>query len=223
MLKCRLHIINQPNTQMDETLQQLTAAIKAGKRKDATASTQAALDAGTDPQTILNALTEGMDDVGRRFKANEIFVPEVLVAARAMQKSMDLLEPVLLASGIQPEHCVVIGTVEGDLHDIGKNLVSMMLKGANFKIVDLGTNVAPDAFIEAVEANKPAIVALSALLTTTMPAMKETVALLKEKGVSARVIVGGAPVTREFSDQIGADGYSADAASAVELARQLCA
>jgi 5-methyltetrahydrofolate--homocysteine methyltransferase len=208
---------------MSEILEQLTEAIKAGKRKDARAATQEALDAQTDPQTILDALTAGMDDVGRRFKANEIFVPEVLVAARAMQKSMDLLEPVLADSGIQPEHSVVIGTVEGDLHDIGKNLVGMMLKGANFKVIDLGTNVSSAAFLEAVRENKSRLVALSALLTTTMPSMKETVALLKEEGIEARIMVGGAPITQAYADQIGADGYSPDAASAVELARELCA
>lgn len=208
---------------MSEILEKLTEAIKAGKRKDARAATQEALDAQTDPQTILDALTAGMDDVGRRFKANEIFVPEVLVAARAMQKSMDLLEPVLADSGIQPEHSVVIGTVEGDLHDIGKNLVGMMLKGANFKVIDLGTNVTSAAFLEAVRENKSRLVALSALLTTTMPSMKETVALLKEEGIEARIMVGGAPITQAYADQIGADGYSPDAASAVELARELCA
>jgi 5-methyltetrahydrofolate--homocysteine methyltransferase len=208
---------------MSEILEKLTEAIKAGKRKDARAATQEALDTQTDPQTILDALTAGMDDVGRRFKANEIFVPEVLVAARAMQKSMDLLEPVLADSGIQPEHSVIIGTVEGDLHDIGKNLVGMMLKGANFKVIDLGTNVSSAAFLDAVRENKSRLVALSALLTTTMPSMKETVALLKEEGIEARIMVGGAPITQAYADQIGADGYSPDAASAVELARELCA
>ena len=128
---------------MNELLDQLTAAIKAGKHKDARAATAAALEAGLSPQSVLDALTEGMNDVGKRFKANLIFVPEVLVAARAMQKSMDLLEPILVASGIEPEFSIVIGTVEGDLHDIGKNLVMMMLKGANFKVCLLYTSPSP--------------------------------------------------------------------------------
>lgn len=207
---------------MSETLEGLTEAIKNGKRKDAKRLTQEALDAGARPDDILASLTAGMDDVGKRFKANEIFVPEVLVSARAMKTSMELLEPVLLASGYQAEHTVVIGTVEGDLHDIGKNLVAMMLKGANFEVVDLGTNVAPEAFAEAAVEQKAAIVCLSALLTTTMPAMKETVALLKEKGIEAKVMVGGAPITEEYAKEIGASGYSSDAASAVDLARALC-
>jgi 5-methyltetrahydrofolate--homocysteine methyltransferase len=208
---------------MSESLDQLTAAIKAGKRKEAQAATQAALTENLDPQSILSALTAGMDDVGRRFKANEIFVPEVLVAARAMKTSMELLEPVLVASGIKPEHTVVIGTVEGDLHDIGKNLVAMMLKGANFAVVDLGTNVGAGAFVEAVRSHNAKLVGLSALLTTTMPSMKTAVAALREAGLDAKVMIGGAPITDEFAKEIGADGYSPDAASAVDLARTLLA
>jgi 5-methyltetrahydrofolate--homocysteine methyltransferase len=208
---------------MSPSLETLTEAIKAGKRKDAKAATQEALDAGLDPNLIMEALGRGMEDVGRRFKANEIFVPEVLVAARAMQTSMDLLEPVLTASGIRPEFTVVIGTVEGDLHDIGKNLVAMMLKGANFKVVDLGTNVSPAAIIEAIEAHQANIVGLSALLTTTMPAMRQTVALIREKALAVKIMVGGAPITATFASEIGADGFSPDAASAVDLARQLVA
>lgn len=208
---------------MHPHLNSLIESIKTGKRKDAQAATQAALDENLPPEDIMGALTLGMDDVGRRFKANEIFVPEVLVAARAMQKSMDLLEPVLAASGISPEHTVVIGTVEGDLHDIGKNLVSMMLKGANFKVVDLGTNVTPAAFLEAVKENNSQLVGLSALLTTTMPAMKNTVAQLREEGIATKIMIGGAPITEQFATEIGADGYSPDAASAVDLAKQLVA
>jgi 5-methyltetrahydrofolate--homocysteine methyltransferase len=204
-----------------EDLTQLTAAIKAGKRKDAKAITQEALDARLSPQAILDSLKEGMDDVGKRFKANEIFVPEVLVAARAMKTAMQLLEPVLVESGIQPEFKVVIGTVEGDLHDIGKNLVAMMLKGANFEVIDLGTNVTPDAFIEAVKEHGAQVVGLSALLTTTMPAMKTTVAKIREQGLEVKVMIGGAPITDAFATEIGADGFSPDAASAVDLARTL--
>lgn len=208
---------------MSENLNKLTESIKAARRKDAKAATQALLDESINPQTILNALTAGMDDVGRRFKANEIFVPEVLVAARAMKTAMELLEPVLIESGIEPEHTVVLGTVEGDLHDIGKNLVGMMLKGSNFKVIDLGTNVSAQAFVDAVVENKADVVALSALLTTTMPAMKDTVALFQKESIDAKIMVGGAPITNEYAEEIGADGYSQDAASAVDLARALCA
>lgn len=208
---------------MHPELQNLTQAIKTGKRKEARAATEAALSAEVPPQSILDALMEGMNDVGKRFKANEIFVPEVLVAARAMQKSMDLLEPVLTASGIQPKHSIVIGTVEGDLHDIGKNLVMMMLKGANFKVIDLGVNVAAAKFAEAVKAHQPNIVALSALLTTTMPSMERIVKALNESGAAVKIMVGGAPITQNFAHQIGADGYSPDATSAVDLAHSLCA
>ncbi len=208
---------------MTDSLNRLTAAIKAGKRKDARAATAEALDAGLSPQSVLNALTEGMNDVGKRFKANELFVPEVLVAARAMQKSMDLLEPILVASGIEPEHSVLIGTVEGDLHDIGKNLVIMMLKGANFKVIDLGVNIPAETFSQAIEEHKPDVVALSALLTTTMPAMESIVQHLNDTNAAVKIMVGGAPITEDFANQIGADGFSPDAASAVELAQQLCA
>ncbi|MBT3480547.1 MAG: corrinoid protein [Opitutales bacterium] len=208
---------------MNESLNQLTAAIKAGKRKIARSATAEALEAGLSPQSVLDALTEGMNDVGKRFKANEIFVPEVLVAARAMQKSMDLLEPILIASGIEPKFSIVIGTVEGDLHDIGKNLVTMMLKGANFKVIDLGVNVTAETFANAVNEHNPNVVGLSALLTTTMPAMESIVSELNKLNAPFKIMVGGAPITQEFAEQIGADGYSPDAASAVELAQKLCA
>ncbi len=199
----------------------LTDAVKTGKRKDAKAITEQALAESASPQAILDALKVGMDDVGRRFKANEIFVPEVLVAARAMKSSMELLEPVLAASGIKARFRVVIGTVEGDLHDIGKNLVAMMLKGSGFEVIDLGTNVTPAAFAEAVKTHNAQLVGLSALLTTTMPAMRSTVETLKSAGLDVKIMVGGAPITDAFAKEIGADGYSADAASAVELARNL--
>ena len=202
----------------------LTEAIKSGNRDTAKAETTSAIDSGANPQTILDALVEGMDDVGRRFKANEIFVPEVLIAARAMKEAMALLEPKLVEAGIKPACVAVIGTVQGDLHDIGKNLVSMMWKGANFGVVDLGTNVTAEKFVEAAKEHNARIVGLSALLTTTMPAMKQTVEALKEAGLSeVKVVIGGAPITKEFADQIGADGYAADAASAVDVARELAA
>lgn len=199
----------------------LTESVKTGKRKDAKSVTEQALAEHTSPQAILDALKMGMDDVGRRFKANEIFVPEVLVAARAMKTSMELLEPVLAASGIKAQFRVVIGTVEGDLHDIGKNLVAMMLKGSGFEVIDLGTNVSAAAFAEAVKTHQAQLVGLSALLTTTMPSMRSTVETLKAAGLDVKVMVGGAPITQDFANEIGADGFSSDAASAVDLARSL--
>ncbi len=204
-------------------LNQLTEAIKKGDRATAKQITQEAIDAKTDPQTILDALVTGMDDVGRRFKANEIFVPEVLIAARAMKESMELLEPVLVEAGIQPKYTAVIGTVQGDLPDIGKNLVAMMWKGANFKVIDLGTNVPTEKFLEAAKENNAQIIGLSALLTTTMPAMKAAVEAVKQDGLDSKVIIGGAPITQDFADQIGADAYAPDAASAVDAARSMVA
>jgi 5-methyltetrahydrofolate--homocysteine methyltransferase len=164
-----------------------------------------------------------MNEVGRRFKNNEFYVPEVLIAARAMHAAMDVLKPLLAASDVQPVGTVVIGTVKGDLHDIGKNLVAMMLEGGGFNVIDLGVDVSPEKFLQAVREHKPNIVGLSALLTTTMPAMKTTIEALKEAGVrdQVKVIIGGAPVTQRFADEIGADGYAPDAASAVDVARQL--
>ncbi|NBB83264.1 MAG: cobalamin-binding protein [Alphaproteobacteria bacterium] len=203
---------------------ELTEAIKTGNRKLATEQTQSALDDGAAPQAVLDALVEGMDDVGRRFKANEIFVPEVLIAARAMKESMALLEPKLVEAGITPACTAVLGTVQGDLHDIGKNLVGMMWKGANFGVVDLGTNVPAEKFVEAAREHGATIIGLSALLTTTMPAMKQAVQALRDAGLSdAKILIGGAPITQEFADEIGADGYAADAASAVDKARELTA
>lgn len=202
-------------------LSPLVEAVKTGKRKDAQAITEEALANQSDPQAILNALKEGMDDVGKRFKANEIFVPEVLVAARAMKTSMALLEPVLASSGIKAEFRIVIGTVEGDLHDIGKNLVAMLLKGSGFEVIDLGTNVSKEAFIDAIKVHQAHLVGLSALLTTTMPSMIATVEAIKAANLPVKVMIGGAPITQNFADEIHADGFSADAASAVELARTL--
>lgn len=208
---------------MNEELTALENAIKNGKRKDAKATTESLINSGVSAQEILDALIHGMDDVGRRFRANEIFVPEVLVAARAMNTAMSLLEPEMVKAGLKPKYTVVIGTVEGDLHDIGKNLVAMMLKGANFRIIDLGTNVSPDAFIQAVRENEAQIVALSSLLTTTMPSMKATVEQFRAEAEldTIKIMVGGAPITQAFADEIKADGYADDAAGAVDVARQL--
>jgi 5-methyltetrahydrofolate--homocysteine methyltransferase len=205
-------------------LQQLTEAIIKGNRKEAVRLTQEAIDAGADPKTTLDAMVAGMDEVGKRFQANEVFVPEMLIAARAMKESIALLEPLLVAAGIKPELTAVIGTVQGDLHDIGKNLVAMMWKGANFEVIDLGTNVPADKFVAAAKEHHANVIGLSALLTTTMPAMKTTVDALKAAGLTdVKVLIGGAPITQQFADEIGADGYAADAASAVDKVRQLIA
>jgi 5-methyltetrahydrofolate--homocysteine methyltransferase len=205
-------------------LSQLTEAIKSGNRKQATALTSQAISAGTPAREILDAMVAAMDEVGRRFKCNEIFVPEMLIAARAMKEALALLEPVLVKAGIRPTHTAVIGTVQGDLHDIGKNLVAMMWKGANFNVIDLGSNVAPDKFVAAAREHQANVVGLSALLTTTMPAMKTTIDAIHAAGLNQiKVVIGGAPITQAFADEIGADGYAAEAASAVEVARKLVA
>jgi 5-methyltetrahydrofolate--homocysteine methyltransferase len=204
-------------------LTDLSAAVAAGKRNDTIRLTQELLAAGTSPQDVVEqGLVPGMATVGELFRRNEIFVPEMLVAARAMKEALKLLEPLLAKAGIKPKYTVVIGTVQGDLHDIGKNLVSMMWKGANFAVVDLGTNVPADRYVAAAREHNAHIVGLSALLTTTMPAMKETVRLLKEANLpNVKIMVGGAPITQAFADEIGADGYSADAGSAVNIALKL--
>lgn len=201
-------------------LTDLSLAVEKGKRNDAKALTQALLDEGLKPLDIVEkGLVPGMSAIGEKFKNNEVFVPEMLIAARAMKESMALLEPLLAQAGIKPKNTVVIGTVQGDLHDIGKNLVAMMLKGANFGVVDVGTNVPAEKFIAAVKESNASVVALSALLTTTMPAMKSTVEAIRAAGLAnVKIIIGGAPVTQDYSNEIGADGYSADAASAVDLA-----
>ncbi|MFQ3587457.1 MAG: corrinoid protein [Fimbriimonadaceae bacterium] len=199
----------------------LTQSIIKGNRADAGRLTQEAIDAGANPKDILSALVAGMDDIGRKFQNNEVFVPEMLIASRAMKEAMNLLEPVLVNAGIRPEHTAVIGTVQGDLHDIGKNLVAMMWKGAHFSVVDLGTNVPAEKFVAAAREHKADLIGLSALLTTTMPAMKSTVDAIRSAGLPSKVMIGGAPITQEFADQIGADGFAPDAASAVDVARQM--
>lgn len=204
-------------------MQELTDAVIKGDRALAVRLTQEAIDGGSAPSDILAALVAGMDVVGDRFQRNEAFVPEMLIAARAMKESLAILEPILAKAGIVPEHTAVIGTVQGDLHDIGKNLVAMMWRGAHFNVIDLGTNVPADRFVQAARENEADLVGLSALLTTTMPAMKDTVAAIKAAGVKAKVVIGGAPVTQEFADSIGADAFAPDAATGVDVARTLLA
>ena len=205
-------------------LSNLTEAIVKGNRNEAKKLTGEAIAANVPPQQILDALVKGMDIVGGKFQRNEVFVPEMLIASRAMKESLALLEPLLVKAGIKPAFTAVIGTVQGDLHDIGKNLVAMMWKGANFGVVDLGTNVPPEKFAAAAKEHQAKVVGLSALLTTTMPAMKTTVEALRAAGLKdVKVVIGGAPITQEFANQIGADGFSPDAASAVDLVRKLVA
>lgn len=211
------------NDPVPSTLELLARAIAGGKSKDAKALTQAALDEGARPGDIVDqALVPAMTRVGEAFKCNQIFVPEMLVAARAMKEAMQLLEPRLVTAGITPKYTAVLGTVQGDLHDIGKNLVGVMWKGANFKVVDLGTNVPPTKFVAAVSEHRPQIVGLSALLTTTMATMEQTVRALRASGgAELKIMVGGPPTSRAFAAEIGADGYAPDAASAVERAKEL--
>ena len=203
-------------------LHPLTQAVIAGKRKEIPALVKQCLDAGEKPGDIVEQrLVPAMMTVGEKFKCNEFFVPEMLIAARAMNEALKILEPLLVAAGVKPEHNAVIGTVEGDLHDIGKNLVAMMWKGANIQVIDLGVNVSPTKFIDAVKAHKPKLVGLSALLTTTMPAMRATVSAIRAAGLEVKVLIGGAPVTEEFAREIGADGYAPDASTAVDAAMSL--
>jgi 5-methyltetrahydrofolate--homocysteine methyltransferase len=200
----------------------LTEAVIRGRRKEVPELVQQCLDSGENAQSIVeNRLVPGMAVVGEKFKRNEIFVPEMLIAARAMKEALGILEPMLVEAGVTPEFKAVIATVEGDLHDIGKNLVAMMWKGANIDVIDLGVNVPPAKFAAAVLEHKPQLVGLSALLTTTMPAMRGTVTAIRETGVPVNIVIGGAPVTREFADEIGADGYAQDAGTAVDVAMAL--
>ncbi len=197
-------------------LQALADSVIAGKRDDVAKMTQAAVDEGVSPADIINdGLIAGMAVVGEKFKNNEFYVPEVLIAAR--------IKPLLAKSGVQPRGTVAIGTVKGDLHDIGKNLVAMMLEGGGYEVLDLEVDVPAEKFVDAVKSQGAGVVALSALLTTTMPAMKDTIDALKEAGVrdQVKVVIGGAPVTQNYADEIGADGYAPDAASAVDKVREL--
>ncbi len=203
----------------------LTEAVITGNAPQAKELTQKALDAGVTPGTILQeGLIPGMAEVGRRFEAREFYVPELLIAARAMHAALEILRPLLAESEeVEPLGKVVIGTVRGDLHDIGKNLVTMMLEGSGFEVQDLGIDVAPEKFVDAIKEGEYDILAMSALLTTTMPSMKATIDALTEAGLrdKVKVMIGGAPITQEYADQIGADGYGEDANQAVRVAKQL--
>jgi methanogenic corrinoid protein MtbC1 len=202
---------------------EVKANVEIGKTKLVPGLVQEALDEGAGAQEILDAMVEGMSVVGDKFSAGEIFVPEMLVAAKAMQKGVEVLKPLLAGEGSTSLGKCIIGTVAGDLHDIGKNLVTLMIESAGFDMIDLGVDVSKDKFIETIKANPDAnLVACSALLTTTMPAMEETVKGIKASGLTGfKVIVGGAPITQAFADQIGADGYAIDAGAAAVLAKEM--
>jgi 5-methyltetrahydrofolate--homocysteine methyltransferase len=205
-------------------LKALADAIINGDQNKALEITKKAIKEGSAAKDILdNGLIAGMDVVGDRFKKNEIYIPEVLISARAMKTAMAVLEPELVKAGVEPVGKLLIGTVQGDLHDIGKNLVAMMLKGAGFEVIDLGVDVEPEKFVAQVKAAKAQLIGMSALLTTTMPGMERTIKAVKEAGIPVKVMIGGAPVTQDYADRIGADGYAPDAASAVDLAKSLVA
>jgi corrinoid protein of di/trimethylamine methyltransferase len=202
-------------------MQEISEALQKGKANDVKELVQSALDGGATAKEVLEGgLMPGMDVTGRRFKANEIYVPEVLIAARAMAAGTAILKPLLISEDVQPRGTVVLGTVKGDLHDIGKNLVKMMMEGKGFNVVDLGTDVTADRFVAAATENNAQIIACSALLTTTMTQMKDIVAAADGAGIrdKVKIMVGGAPVTQQYCDSIGADAYAADAASAADQA-----
>ena len=206
------------------TLEELESLVIKGKAKKAALAAQELLDAGTDPAVELNTMINAMSIVGEKFKNGEIFVPEMLVAAKSMKSGVEVLKPYLASGEVGALGTVIIGTVRGDLHDIGKNLVAMMIESAGFTVIDLGVDVPEEQFVQAcIDHPEAKIVALSALLTTTMDSMTNTVALLNQQDFRSRIkiMVGGAPVTQEFCDSIGADAYSQDAASAAETAKEL--
>lgn len=205
-------------------LENLDEAIQTGNCDLTSSLTREALEESLDPKAILGCMVGAMDVVGQRFQCGQAYVPEMLFASRAMKAGVGLLEPILVAEGITPDLKAIVGTVKGDLHDLGKNMVIMMWKGANIEVIDLGTDVAPARFLEAVAEHQPQLVGLSSLLTTTMPAMKATIHELKGAGLEGiKTIVGGAPISEQFARDIGADGYARDAVSAVSVARGLVA
>jgi 5-methyltetrahydrofolate--homocysteine methyltransferase len=211
---------------MSDHIATIRKAVVDGKHTEIETLVQRAIDDRADPDTVINeALIGAMEIVGKRFAANEIFVPEMLVSAVTMKKGLALIKPLLKGEGPQSKGAILIGTVKGDLHDIGKNLVTMMLEGAGFNVLDLGVDLSVEKLISKVEELKPDIVALSALLTTTMPEMEKVIRTLESKGLrdSVKVMVGGAPLDSKFADNIGADGYGKDAGEAVELAKKFCA
>ena len=218
----RLKIIVRRTEMAD--LKSLADAIIKGDQNAAVAITKAALSEGMAAKDILdNGLIAGMDVVGSRFKRNEVYIPEVLISARAMKSATEILEPELAKAGVEPIGKFMIGTVAGDLHDIGKNLVSMMLKGAGFNVIDLGVDITPEVFVEKAKATGAPLIGMSSLLTTTMPALDKTLKAMRAAGITAKIMIGGAPVTQGYADKIGADGYAPDAASAVDVAKSLLA
>ena len=209
-----------------QDLKPLLDAIVTGDARSARSLAEQALAAGVDPLKLVNEfMVPAMDEVGRRFECNDYFVPELLLSARAMKSALELIRPLLVRSGAKPVARVVIGTVKGDLHDIGKNLVAAMFEGGGFEVIDLGVNVPSEKFVDAARTSDAQIVAMSALLTTTMPGMKVTIEALKQAGLRERVkvLIGGAPITQKFADEIGADGYSDNAPGAVHVARRALA
>jgi len=205
-------------------LKALADAVIKGDQTTAVDVTKTALGEGVAAKQVLDeGLIAGMDVVGARFKKNEIYIPEVLIAARAMKMAMEILEPELAKAGVEPIGRLLIGTVQGDLHDIGKNLVAMMLKGAGFDVIDLGVDVAPEKFVEEAKARGVNLIGMSALLTTTMPGMEKTIKALQDADIGVKVMIGGAPVTQSFAEKVGAQGYAPDAASAVDTAKSLVA
>ena len=199
------------------------AVIKGDPNTAVTITKQAIAEKMPAGDVLKDGLIAGMDVVGVRFKSNEIYIPEVLIAARAMKMAMQVLEPELVKAGVKPVAKFVVGTVQGDLHDIGKNLVAMMMKGAGFEVIDLGVDVTSEKFVEKAKATGAQLVGMSTLLTTTMPKMEKTLKELRNAGLKTKVMIGGAPVTQNYADKIGADGYAADAASAVDVAKRLIA
>jgi 5-methyltetrahydrofolate--homocysteine methyltransferase len=206
------------------TLERIKDSVIGGSAKKVKEYTDVAISEGLDPSTILNdGLIAGMNFIGARFKKNEVYVPEVLMAARAMHTGLSIIKPLIVKAGVKEKGSVAIGTVKGDMHDIGKNLVIMMLEGAGYKVIDLGVDVPTEKFIQVVEEHKPDVVGVSALLTTTMTQMQDTVEKLHAHNGKTKVIVGGAPVSEKFAREIGANGYAADAASAVDTVAGLTA
>ena len=208
----------------EEILQALYDDTLVGNAPEVKANVEAGLEQGMEPESMLfDALIPSLEEVGARFERGDYFVPEMLIAARAMQGALDILRPLLVEEGVQQIGTFVMGTVKGDVHDIGKNLVNIMLEGAGFTVIDLGVNVPPERFVEQIEEHKPEIVGFSAFLTTTMPMFKANINAIEKAGLREKVIVmvGGAPVTKEYADAVGADGYAADASTAVRLAKEL--